>query len=142
VTEGGPPDGPTSRDEGQTAGSSAYEADVEADDDPVPELVGMFGQWCPDVELGELPEDELPLVELPLVELPLDPDVDEDVLRAVVAWVPVDGCVEAAPAASIPMPRLSPAAPATAATAMTGCLIFITCPFAVVTHGPIRPCRQ
>jgi hypothetical protein len=99
----------------------------------------MFGQWCPDVDPVELLVDE----ELPLDELLLDPDVVVDVLAVVVAWFPVDGLAELAPAASMPMPRLSPAAPATAATATTGCLSFITCPFAVVSSfGPVGPYRQ
>lgn len=119
----------------QTAASAPYDAevDVEVDDDPLPELaeplpepVGMFGQWWPVVVLAEpLPDDELPLEELD------DPDVVVVVLAVVVAWFPVDGFAELAPAANMPRPRLSPAAPATAATAITGCFSFITCPFSV-----------
>ncbi len=81
------------------------------------------------MDVVELPdEDEL--------ELPLDPDVVVDVLAVAVAWVPADGLEELAPAASMPMPRLKPAAPATTAAATTGCLSFITCPFAVASWAP------
>lgn len=130
--------------------ATAPVVDACEDDDPfaVPDaLVGMFGQWCPDeldvdpdVERDVEPDVE-PEADEDDVELPEEADPDEpvegdvlaavvvDVLAAVVARLPVEGCAEVAPAASMPMPRLKPAAPAIVAIATTGCLSFITCPF-------------
>jgi hypothetical protein len=106
----------------------------------------MFGQGCPeplfvdelpdvgvpDAELADVgvPDAELADVELADVEL-----ADVDVLAVVFAYELVDGFAAVAPAASMPMPRLSPATPATAAAATTGCLSFITCPFTVFVMG-------
>lgn len=121
----------------QMAASAPVAADVDVEDEPLPELpvlpepVGMFGQWWPDEVVELLPDVPLDVpLDVPpaLDEEPVEPDVDVEVLAVVVAWLPEDVCAELAPAASIPRPRLNPAAPATAATAATGCLSFMTLP--------------
>ncbi len=101
--------------------------------------VDASGQWCPDIVVALL-ADELPLLDPLLDDELVDPDVVVDVLAVVDAWVPTVGVVELAPAASMPMPRLAPAAPATAAAATTACLSFITCPFTVIFFS--GPCAH
>jgi len=86
---------------------------VPAPELELPDPVGMFGQWWPEVDAVEPVDEELPL--------PLD-DVVVDELAVVVACVPVGGLAELAPAANMPIPRLNPAALATTAAATIGCL--------------------
>ncbi len=95
-------------------------------------LVGASGQWCADViVVVALLAEEPPLLEPLLDGKLLEPDVAVEVLAVVDAWIPTVEVVELAPAASMPMPRLAPAAPATTAAATTACLSFITSPFTV-----------
>lgn len=135
---------------------TAPAVDVDADGEEEllepDEPVGMLGQWWPD---GPVVED---FVVADVEDFVVDgfdvADVDdfvvvdfvvEDVraaLLVVVAWDAAVGA-ELAPAASMPMPVLNPAAPATAASAMSGCLSFITCPFFLsVPRWAVDPCRQ